>query len=739
MTSEEAISTSGTDAQVEQMSVPATATEAEVTAKDDTEDEPEADMATEAKAEIDDEPAAEADGDAAEAEAEPLQAADENEADDENAVDEDSDEDEDETAGGFADLGLSADALRAVRKLGYDQPTPVQEQAIPIVLAGGDLIAAASTGTGKTAAFLLPLLSNLEHLGRGKRAPRILVVTPTRELAMQSACTCIQIARCTGQIATIVYGGAKYGPQIKELKGGTDVLVATPGRLNDLMDRGVADLSEIETLVLDEADRMLDMGFLPEVTKIVEALPTERQTLLFSATIDKSIEINLGSLLNDPSVVQIAHMGETAATVDQYVMPVAYRSKLALLQAVLDEKGHERVIVFTRTKVRAEECCEALVEAGYNAESIHSDKPQGRRRRTLDNFRKGRTDILVATDVLARGIDVPAVDHVINYDLPDMAEDYIHRIGRTGRAGERGYAISFVSPNSRNLLADIEKLIGREIPVMPLETYELDLSILKQSGKAKERPKQKRSARTERSARFARNVRAAREERADAAEARAHDNGERRQRDAQHKSDRTPASSYVSRGDLAGARRDERNRNGRDGSPRSQSRDGYRSSSSERNRGYAGNNGGYKKGGYAAKGAHAGRPSGRQGGYARRDDRQGNSRDDRNSGYGRRDDRQGYQQRTASRSEDDYYSYRDRSNAGGKGYAGKGKNGAKYSKRSNHGANHRGAANRANGNTPRAGKEKSASSKTRNPNANDTRSFGERKLQSKKNKKNGGR
>lgn len=383
----------------------------------------------------------------------------------------------------FADLGLSDDALKAVSKLGYDTPTPVQAQAIPVVLEGSDVIAAASTGTGKTAAFLLPLLSNLARAGRGKRPPRVLVVTPTRELAQQIAFTCIKIARATGHFATTVYGGTPYGPQIRELRGGTDILIATPGRLNDLMERGVVDLSAIEALVLDEADRMLDMGFLPDVTKIVEKLPAERQTLLFSATIDQSIENNLGSLLVDPVVIQIAHRGETAKTVDQYIMPIQHKKKFELLEAVLTEKGHERVIVFARTKLRAEEVSEELVKAGYAAESIHSDKTQGRRRRALENFRKGRTDILVATDVLARGIDVTGVDYVINYDLPDMSEDYVHRIGRTGRAGERGFAISFVSKTSLKLLAEIEKLIDREIPVMELEDYELDMSILRKRGK----------------------------------------------------------------------------------------------------------------------------------------------------------------------------------------------------------------------------------------------------------------
>ncbi len=385
----------------------------------------------------------------------------------------------------FASLGLSENALDAVKRLGYDEPTPVQEQAIPLVLEGRDLIAAASTGTGKTAAFLLPVLSQMTRDRSHKRPPRLLVVSPTRELAQQIAFMAMKIARCTGQFVTTVFGGAPYGPQIKEIRRGTDVLIATPGRLNDLMTREVVDLSSIQTLVLDEADRMLDMGFLPDVTTIVKATPEERQTLLFSATIDESIQKNLGNLLKDPAIVEIAHKGETAKTVEQFMMPIKQDDKPALLRAVLEEKGHERVIVFARTRGRAEDFAKALREDGYEAESIHSDKSVGARRRALDKFRRGKANILVATDVLARGIDVPSVDYVINLDLPDCPEDYVHRIGRTGRAGETGYAISFVSPKQRRLLADIEKLIDREIPFMDLDSYDLDRDLLNKKGKGR--------------------------------------------------------------------------------------------------------------------------------------------------------------------------------------------------------------------------------------------------------------
>lgn len=393
----------------------------------------------------------------------------------------------------FQELGLPSGALNAVKRLGYENPTPVQEQAIPAVLKGRDVIAAASTGTGKTAAFLLPTVSSLKRLKRGPRAPRILVVTPTRELAEQISFVSYKVAKACGQYTTVLYGGKPYGPQIRELRAGTDVLIATPGRLCDLIQRGVVNLGSIEVLVLDEADRMLDMGFLPDVRKIVELVPAERQTLLFSATIDKSVRNNLSGLLTDPEVIQIAQRGETSKIVDQYLLPVSQKEKPELLKCLLDEKGHDKVIVFARTKVRAEGVAKMLKDADYKVECIHSDKTQGQRRNALNCFRKGRADIIVATDVLARGIDIPSVDYVVNYDLPDMAEDYIHRIGRTGRAGREGFAVSFVSGNSLNTLKAIEGLLNKEIPVMRLESYELDMSILGASSR-KGKPKQKKGA-----------------------------------------------------------------------------------------------------------------------------------------------------------------------------------------------------------------------------------------------------
>ena len=371
----------------------------------------------------------------------------------------------------FDDLGLSPKALAAVASLGYEEPTPVQERAIPLVLEGHDIIAAAKTGTGKTAAFSLPSMDKLGH-AKGERGPLMLVVTPTRELAAQIAEVCEAVAKSTHHRVLSVVGGVPYNPQISALKRGTDVLIATPGRLIDLMEQKAAHLDRVEVLVLDEADRMLDMGFLPSVKKIVAATPKTRQTLLFSATIDRSIEGVAGTFLRDPEVVEIAHKGETADTVDQCIVRVPQVLKADLLRATIAAWGHERVIVFARTRSRADATCRRLKRAGYSVEAIHSSRTQNQRRRALENFAAGTTDILVATDVLARGIDVDEVNYVVNYDLPTQAEDYVHRIGRTGRAGAKGRAISFVTPETQEALADIEKFTKREIPEVRIEGFD---------------------------------------------------------------------------------------------------------------------------------------------------------------------------------------------------------------------------------------------------------------------------
>ncbi len=371
----------------------------------------------------------------------------------------------------FNELGLSPTSLDAVARLGYTDPTPVQEQAIPLVLEGRDLIAAAKTGTGKTAAFSLPSLDKLSHAQSGQ-GPLMLVVTPTRELAQQIGEVCGSIATATHHRILTIVGGMSYEPQIRQLKRGVDILIATPGRLVDLMEQGAVRLGNVNVLVLDEADRMLDMGFWPAMKKIIGATPDTRQTLLFSATIDRSIMSNVGKLLHNPAMVEVAHKGETADTVEQFIVRSPQALKPALLKAVLNEKGAERIIVFTRTRSRADSTCRRLKRMGYTAEAIHSDRSQNQRRRALDNFTNGTTNILVATDVLARGIDVENVDHVINYDLPTQPEDYVHRIGRTGRAGEEGWAISFVSPETEEALRDIQKLIKRNIPEMEIASFD---------------------------------------------------------------------------------------------------------------------------------------------------------------------------------------------------------------------------------------------------------------------------
>ena len=421
----------------------------------------------------------------------------------------------------FEDLGLSAKALAAVKRMGYDQPTPVQEQAIPLVLKGRDIVAAAQTGTGKTAAFTLPAMDKLEHAKNGQ-GPLMLVVTPTRELAQQIGDVASQVAVSTHHRITTVVGGLSYNPQIERLKRGCDVLIATPGRLIDLMDQKAVNLSSVKVLVLDEADRMLDMGFLPSVKKIVAATPKSRQTLLFSATIDASITKVVGSMLRNPATVEIARRGDVAETVDQYVIRCTQSVKPALIKAVLAEKGSFRVIVFARTRSRADSTCRRLRKAGYVAEAIHSDRSQAQRRRALDKFSSGEVGIITATDVLARGIDVDQVDYVINYDVPEQAEDYIHRIGRTGRAGEKGFAITFVTPETEGAMRDIEKLVKQKIPEMRLESFDMEAAeaeaaekaITAQSKRDPEvnRVKRELANRAQKKAEEARALQAAREE-----------------------------------------------------------------------------------------------------------------------------------------------------------------------------------------------------------------------------------
>ena len=363
----------------------------------------------------------------------------------------------------FSGLGLSEPVLAAVDALGYAEPTPVQAHAIPYVLEGRDLLAAAQTGTGKTAAFLLPSMSRLTHVAR-HHGPAMLVVTPTRELAQQIADVCTTVETYTHHRSVTIVGGVGYEPQKQALRRGCDILVATPGRLVDLIEQGEAHLDEVEVLVLDEADRMLDMGFLPQMRKIVSETPSTRQTLLFSATLDETAIGGIRDLVHDPATVEIAHKGTVAETIDQYVLPVSLDEKNGLLTKVLKSEGTDRVIVFTRTKHRADACCRRLRRAGIACAPIHGDRSQNQRERALRDFRDGKVDILVATDVLARGIDVSDVRYVVNFDVPEDPEDYIHRIGRTGRAGETGWALTFVTVNDAEDLFDIERLMGQVVP-----------------------------------------------------------------------------------------------------------------------------------------------------------------------------------------------------------------------------------------------------------------------------------
>ena len=383
---------------------------------------------------------------------------------------------EEEATVRFADLGLSDAVMQAVVDMGYETPTPVQAASIPEVLAGRDILAAAQTGTGKTAAVLLPTMSKLGHVvppakkgDRGRRrrnaargrGPLMLVITPTRELAQQIDEVCTTVAKRTGHTAVTVVGGLSYGPQKQALARGCDILVATPGRLVDLIEQGAANLDEVGVLVLDEADRMLDMGFLPQVRTIVSKCREERQTLLFSATLDEERVGAITDLVHEPARVEIAPVTSTADTVDQYVVPVSMDEKNALLAEVLKKEGPERVIVFVRTKRRADTCVRRLARSGFKCEAIHGDRSQGQRQRALAAFRDGRVQVLVATDVLARGIDVSDVRYVINFDVPEEPTDYIHRIGRTGRAGEEGWSLTFVTKADIAEFFDIEALMGK--------------------------------------------------------------------------------------------------------------------------------------------------------------------------------------------------------------------------------------------------------------------------------------
>ncbi len=364
----------------------------------------------------------------------------------------------------FSSLGLRPELVRALLEEGYETPSPVQVEVIPSALAGRDVLGAAQTGTGKTAAFVLPILQQLEASPPRERGIRALILTPTRELAAQIGERIGTYGHYLSRTHAVIYGGVSQRKQEEALARTPDILVATPGRLLDLMQQGFVRLSSITHYVLDEADRMLDMGFVHDVRRVTAALPTARQTLFFSATIPAAIDTLARSMLTNPVRVSVTPTVTTAVTVEQSVMFVAKADKRALLERVLSEGDVERAIVFTRTKHGANRLAEQLGRAGIVAAAIHGNKSQGARERALEGFRAGALKVLVATDLAARGIDVDGISHVINFELPNVAESYVHRIGRAGRAGALGRAISFCDGEERELLSDIERLIRRRLP-----------------------------------------------------------------------------------------------------------------------------------------------------------------------------------------------------------------------------------------------------------------------------------
>lgn len=383
----------------------------------------------------------------------------------------------------FSSLGLNKHLVAAVSSLGYREPTPIQAQAIPAILNQQDIMAGAQTGTGKTAAFALPILHQLSESlpvsneqEASHRPIRALVLTPTRELAQQVHNSFIDYGQNTCLYTKIAYGGVSLNPQIKELKQGADVLVATPGRLLDLMFKGVVKLDRLQILVFDEADRMLDMGFSEEINRILKYVPAARQTLLFSATFDQAIFDLSKNLLKSPKLIEVDSRNTAATQVEQIVYAVDADRKRELISHLIGAKNWHQVLIFTRTKQGADVLAREMCKDGIKTQSIHGDKSQGARERSLEEFKQGKTRALVATDVAARGLDIEQLKYVINYELPFIPEDYIHRIGRTGRAGASGLAISLLSPDENWLLEEIESILDARLPQQWLPGYEPDLT-----------------------------------------------------------------------------------------------------------------------------------------------------------------------------------------------------------------------------------------------------------------------
>ena len=389
----------------------------------------------------------------------------------------------------FKDLDLHPVLTDKCEQMGYQEPTHIQRKAIPVVLEGGDLIAFAETGTGKTAAFLLPILHKL-MTGKRPVGTKVLVLAPTRELANQTELFCRQFAP-KGITCTALIGGTGYGKQTGALKRNPTIIIATPGRLMDFMEQGAVNFSGLTTLVLDEADRMLDMGFLPSIRRIVRSLPAKRQTLFFSATMSKEVESIGYSLLNDPKCVEVSPRGKAAGTVHQIAYSVDHASKTTLLLDLLEREKFERVLVFTRTKRAADRIAHILEMRDHSSNRIHGDRSQPQREAALNDFKTGKTRVLVATDVAARGIDIESVSHVINYDIPEVPEDYVHRIGRTGRAGSTGRAITLFTIAEEHSMKAIEKLTGQTVDRVALP--DLGGQVLTQTNKSTVSPRRFRS------------------------------------------------------------------------------------------------------------------------------------------------------------------------------------------------------------------------------------------------------
>tara|TARA_R110001599_G_scaffold353826_1_gene599266 strand:+ start:38941 stop:40263 length:1323 start_codon:yes stop_codon:yes gene_type:complete len=376
----------------------------------------------------------------------------------------------------FKDLGLTAELLSAVEKQGYEEATPIQQQAIPLILEGKDVLAGAQTGTGKTAGFTLPVLQRLQqtHSEGRKRLPRVLVLTPTRELAAQVHESVRDYGRYLPFRSAVIFGGVSINPQKQKLIKGVDIVVATPGRLLDHVQQRSINLAEVEILILDEADRMLDMGFIRDIRKILAVIPKQRQTLLFSATFSQEIKSLAAEFLRQPSEIQVTPQNSAVELVSQIVYPVDKKRKRELLSHKIGEEDWQQVLVFTRTKHVANKLAEQLGTDGITAAAIHGNKSQGARTKALADFKAGRVRVLVATDIAARGIDIEKLPHVVNFELPNVAEDYVHRIGRTARAGQQGNAISLVCVDELKLLRDIEKLLGSDIEKVNLPGYDVN-------------------------------------------------------------------------------------------------------------------------------------------------------------------------------------------------------------------------------------------------------------------------